>query len=286
MNKNKGFFTTYLCVFMLFSCQAQITITLDEIPADTPKDAKIYITGNFNSWNPADPEFQLLKNQWGVYQITFMPDQTAIQFKFTLGSWAKVEVNTKNQDILNRTLQSGKQKEIHLKIQGWKKNMKKASTASPQVKIVSTAFDIPQLKRKRRIWIYLPPSYTNSSKKYPVLYAQDGQNLFDASTAYADEWHLDETLDSLFADKQNPEIIVVGIDNGEKHRMQEYAPWSHPKYGDGEGNVYIDFIVNYLKPFIDQNYRTLSDRENTGILGSSMGGLISFYAALKIPGSF
>ena len=269
-----------------FSCNAQVTIILDEIPKNTPKKAKIFIAGNFNTWSPNDSRYLLQKSQTGKYQITFTPNTENIEFKCTLGSWEKVEVNTDNQDITNRKFNSKSQKEIHIKILAWKKNSKKLSTASSNVKIVSKNFEIPQLKRKRRIWIYLPPGYENSTKKYPVLYAHDGQNLFDAATAYGEEWKLDESLDNLLANQQNPEIIVIGIDNGEKHRMHEYSPWKHPKYSQGEGEAYVEFIVKNLKPFIDKKYRTLSDRENTGIMGSSMGGLISFYAALKHPEVF
>jgi alpha-glucosidase len=113
----------------------------------------------------------------------------------------------------------------------------------------------------------------------------DGQNLFDTKTSYAGEWEIDETLNKLFTEKKL-ELIVVGIDNGGESRMDEYSPWNNKKYGGGEGDAYVDFIVNTLKPYIDSSYRTLSNKENTGIMGSSMGGLISFYAGLKYPDTF
>ncbi|MCB0640824.1 MAG: alpha/beta hydrolase, partial [Phaeodactylibacter sp.] len=80
--------------------------------------------------------------------------------------------------------------------------------------------------------------------------------------------------------------IVVGIDNGGSHRIDEYSPWVHPSYGGGEGDEYTEFLVYTLKPYIDSHYRTLGDAANTGIIGSSMGGLVSLYAALEFPQVF
>jgi predicted alpha/beta superfamily hydrolase len=161
--------------------------------------------------------------------------------------------------------------------------MEKKSTASKNVQILDTDFLIPQLKRTRRIWIYLPEDYTKDPvKRYPVLYMQDGQNVFDDSTAFAGEWNVDEYLDGL----KEGQCIVVAIDNGGEKRMREYNPYDNKKYGKGEGKKYIDFLVKTLKPFIDKNYRTLTDKEHTLIAGSSMGALISIYAVLQYPKVF
>lgn len=272
--------------FFFLSCEAQVKIIVDKIPQNTSDNAKIYLAGNFNSWNPADEKYLLQKNDSGQFEINWPQNQTSIEFKFTLGSWDWVELDSLNQDIPNRKLTLGSQTSFLLNIQAWKKPGIVSSTASPNVKILKEDFEMPQLNRTRRIWIYLPPDYENTQKKYPVLYAHDGQNLFDAATSYAGEWGLDESLDQILADTKNAAIIVVGIDNGQQHRMDEYAPWTHPEYGGGEGAAYIDFIVHTLKPYIDQNFRTKADRKYTGIIGSSMGGLISFYAALKYPEVF
>jgi predicted alpha/beta superfamily hydrolase len=161
----------------------------------------------------------------------------------------------------------------------------KQSTASIHVHIIDTAFFIPQLNRNRRIWIYLPKAYSSSQKKYPVLYLQDGQNVFDKTTSYIDEWGVDECLDTLIEKGITPSIVVA-IDNGSRYRMTEYNPYTNDQFGDAEGDKYVDFLVNTLKPFIDKNYRTLPSKENTAIAGSSMGGLISYYAALKYSNIF
>ena len=157
------------------------------------------------------------------------------------------------------------------------------STASRNVHIIDTAFFIPQLNRYRRIWIYLPPSYSKSRKKYPVLYMHDGQNVFDNATSFAGEWGVDEALDSMSS--QFGEMIVVAVDNGGRTRMSEYSP-SDNKYAKAEGEAYVDFMVETLRPYINKHYRTKKCRKHNFIAGSSMGGLISFYALVKYPKKF
>lgn len=161
------------------------------------------------------------------------------------------------------------------------------STATPSVSVLDCRFTLPQLDRDRRVWLYLPPGYETSNERYPVLYMHDGQNLFDAATSYAGEWGVDEALDSLHA-AGDPGVIVVGIDNGRERRLDEYSPWvsAEAGMGGGEGAAYVDFLVETLKPYIDARYRTRPGRETTGVAGSSMGGLISLYAALRYPEVF
>ena len=113
---------------------------------------------------------------------------------------------------------------------------------------------------------------------------QDGQNLFDDFESFSGEWGVDELMDSLIAAKVKPSIIV-GISNG-KNRLNEYNPYDNEKFGAGTGKAYAEFLVKDLKPYIDSAYRTLPGRESTTIAGSSMGGLISYYAALAYPEVF
>ena len=154
------------------------------------------------------------------------------------------------------------------------------STASKQVSTFT--MDAPQLKTSKKIWVYLPKDYTlNSKKKYPVIYMHDGQNLMDVKTSYAGEWSVDETLDSLKA-----QVIVIGIEHGGEKRMEELTPYKNEKYGGGNADNYLKFIVETLKPYVDKNYRTKSNAKNTCLWGSSLGGLVSFYGALKYPEVF
>ncbi|MCH4823624.1 alpha/beta hydrolase-fold protein [Gramella lutea] len=154
------------------------------------------------------------------------------------------------------------------------------STASKNI----STFDIEaaQLDTVKKIWLYLPHSYKNSDKQYPVIYMHDAQNLFDNKTSFVGEWQVDEKLDSI----GEPEAIIVGIEHGGENRINELTPYPHEKYGGGNADSYLEFIVYDLKPHIDKTYRTQPGPENTGIFGSSLGGLVSFYAALKYPDTF
>ncbi len=147
-------------------------------------------------------------------------------------------------------------------------------------------FDIPALGvQHRTIRVYVPPSYMNSKepRHYSVIYMHDGQNVFDASTAYARPWLVGAMIDKMPVRKH---AIVVGIDNGQALRLGEYSPFPRGAEGGGNGGKYLDFVVNTLKPFIDTHYRTLAEPEHTWMVGSSMGGLITYYAALKYPQIF
>ncbi len=166
------------------------------------------------------------------------------------------------------------------------KSQEKKSTASKNVSILEKEFVIPNLNKiSHKIWVYLPPNYTSSNKKYPVIYMHDAQNLFDAATSYAGEWKVDETLNNLYK-KTGKAFIVVAVENGGLERINEYTPWENKKYGGGKGEIYIDFLKNTLKPYIDANYRTKKEAKHTAIIGSSLGGLISYYGGLKYPKTF
>lgn len=153
----------------------------------------------------------------------------------------------------------------------------------------------------RNVDIWLPDGYDeNTDHNYPVLYMQDGQNLFVPGNSYGgEEWGVDETLTNLASSGKIPDVIVVGIWNTPK-RYQEYMPQKVftgiersvggpllKKYGGMPvSDNYLKFIVEELKPFVDSVYRTKPDRENTFVMGSSMGGLISIYAISEYPGIF
>ncbi|TXD49961.1 alpha/beta hydrolase [Polaribacter sp. IC073] len=161
------------------------------------------------------------------------------------------------------------------------------STKAANVSFLEAPLSVTNLKGEkvlRAIWLYLPPNYYSSKEKYAVIYMHDAQNLFDNKTSFVGEWEIDETLNTLYQ-KTKKGFIVVGINNT-KERMDEYSPWIHEKYGGGNGDNYLKMIVEELKPIIDKKYRTKPTAEFTGIIGSSMGGLISFYGGLKYPEVF
>ena len=161
----------------------------------------------------------------------------------------------------------------------------KTSTSTGNVQVLPYQFIMPELDRQRIIRLYLPPSYQDSDKRYPVIYMHDGQNLFDDMTALAGEWGVDESLNQLAA-KMGFEVIVIGIDNAAKFRMTELSPWENKRFGEAQGKQYMNFIVEVVKPYIDTNFRTKADRLHTAIMGSSMGGLISHYGVHAYPEVF
>jgi predicted alpha/beta superfamily hydrolase len=150
------------------------------------------------------------------------------------------------------------------------------------------AFASPQLGNQRTLAVYLPPSYSeNRLKRYPVLYMHDGQNLFDAATsAFGTEWRVDETVTAAVVAGQMDEVIVVGIYNTGANRIYEYTPCCDATYGGGGANAYERFLIDTVKPYVDQTYRTLPGKQNTGIMGSSLGGLVSCYIARRNPAVF
>jgi alpha-glucosidase len=282
-------FTYVFLVLVVLSFQktlAQVTFVIDKLPENTAEADSIFITGDFDGWSGGQAAYQLSQKN-GRFFITIPQQQESIQFKFTQGSWDTVETDANGKQIENRTYKFVNQLDtVHIQIANWNTVTEKKSTATKNVSILSEAFEMPQLQnRTRRIWIYLPPDYETSQKKYPVLYMHDGQNLFDDVTSFSGEWQLDETLNRLFEEK-NIGIIVIGIDNGGDKRIDEYSPWKNEKYGGGEGDLYLEFMVETLKPYVDSNFRTLSNKKNTGLFGSSMGAFISHYGGLKYPNVF
>lgn len=139
----------------------------------------------------------------------------------------------------------------------------------------------PELQTTKTIQLYLPPGYGTSKQKYPVIYMPDGQNLFDTATAFSQEWKIDETLDSL-----KTKVIVVGIVGDNDQRFYDLSPYPNAKHGDGNGDNYIRFITQTLKPYIDTHYTTKTNPRNTLIIGSSLGGLLAYHAVLQYPDVF
>jgi predicted alpha/beta superfamily hydrolase len=277
-------------IFFLFVFKANaidLTITLTAIPANTPEGHFIYISGNFNNWATERFSNILHVQSNGNRQIVLKDVSGIIEFKFNRGTWETAEGTAKREFIPNRTYNTANGSKLNLTIEGWEDlSASKVSTANANVQILSNDFKIPLLNRNRKIWLYLPNDYaTATNKNYPVIYMHDGQNLFDQNTSFSGEWKVDETLNSL-QNQGNQGAIVVGIENGESERLNEYSPWINSKYGGGQGDAYIDFIKNTLKPYIDSNFRTKKDAENTGLFGSSMGALISIYGAAKYPETF
>jgi predicted alpha/beta superfamily hydrolase len=139
----------------------------------------------------------------------------------------------------------------------------------------------PQLGFDLDYRVFLPPSYEEHlTKRYPVLYAHDGQALFASAPDPGDphSWRLDEALNQLYDYGVIEEIIVVAVTTKE-HRLSLLSPTADRAYGGGSGPAYLEFLVDTLKPHVDATWRTKPGRESTAMIGASMGGLFSFFAA-------
>jgi len=149
------------------------------------------------------------------------------------------------------------------------------------------------LRNQREVLVYLPPGYRRwLGQRYPVLYLQDGQNVFDAATAFgAVEWGVDETAQRLLARKLIEPLIIVAVANTGENRIHEYAPSrgrfdGKRKRSKGLARNYGRFLIEELKPFIDRKYRTRPETEFTGLGGSSLGGLLTLALGIWFPNVF
>ncbi|NOU16165.1 MAG: alpha/beta hydrolase [Bacteroidales bacterium] len=276
---------------LLFVCLsevilAQVTFTIEFLPAKTPIKDTIFMTSTLNKWNPHDNAYAFKQTGYGKLSLTINNAIDSFEYKLCRGNWNEIEVDLTGQDFKNRNYTTKLGNRIEIKVLGWRDlSPKRKSTATKGVSFVPTSIEMPQFNRKRTIRMYFPPNYS-SGKRFPVIYMHDGQNLFDSATSFSGEWKVDEILDSLYK-YHNFSCIVVGIYNGENQRLNEFSPWHNDSLNaGGDGDKYAKFIVKILKPFIDSHYRTLIDRENTAIIGSSMGGLISLYITLQYPEVF
>jgi predicted alpha/beta superfamily hydrolase len=135
----------------------------------------------------------------------------------------------------------------------------------------------------RDLLVALPPGYSRSRKRYPVVYLQDGQNLFDPATAFAGHWSLLETLTNRGMTRP---VVLVGVPNLGPGRLREYSPFDDPVRGIGEGVGYLEWLIGTVKPLVDQTFRTKPERHHTAVGGSSMGGLFATYALIAGAATF
>jgi metallo-beta-lactamase class B len=267
-----------------------LVILVTALPGNTPAGGSVFVAGNFQDWEPGQAAYRLQEdNTSGVMYLKVSPTPGILRFKFTRGSWQMVESRENGGYMPDREhVYTGGQDTLRCRILGWEdlSDRRDSGTAGPGVSLLREDFHIPQLDCYRRVWVYVPPDYHRSSKRYPVIYLQDGQNLFDKSRSFSGEWEVDESLDALFSCGDHG-YLVVGVENGGDHRLDEYAPWYNPTYQrGGAGAAYADFLANTLKPYVDANFRTLPDKDHTAIVGSSLGALIAHYTFAQYPAVF
>lgn len=243
----------------------------------------IYITGNFNGWNPKEVKYQMKELNEGEYYIKINDEilPPKIEYKFTKGGWEHVELDQYGNITANRIVLLA-HKNTEDRVEKWRYNWGPFKNEFfPIVELIDEEFYIPQLDKTRKVWALLPYGYYKSKKRYPVLYLQDAQNLFNEGSKFGN-WEIDKKL-SILAEYQRGDIIVIAIEHGDDDRISEFV-FQNPKLTkNAEGKKYIRFVTDTLKPFVDAKYRTLKDRENTGIGGSSLGALISIYGGFLYP---
>ncbi|MCJ7932147.1 MAG: alpha/beta hydrolase-fold protein [Chryseobacterium sp.] len=254
-----------------------------ELYTEEKDERPVFITGNFNNWNPKDYQFQLMQEDSSHYFIeietSVLPDE--VEYKFTKGGWENVELDQYGSITPNRKAKKSAKKTSDT-VAKWRLNWGPFKDEfSPIAEVISEQFYIPQLDRYRKVWALLPYNYHQSDKSYPVLYLQDAQNLFNEGSDFGN-WEIDKKL-SILAEYGRGDIIIIAIEHGSEDRIREYIFDNDHIANGSEGKKYIRFITDTLKPFVDENYRTKKDRENTGIGGSSLGALISIYSGFLYP---
>jgi predicted alpha/beta superfamily hydrolase len=285
MNITQSILSSYLCLVTLYSCPAQdvqISFTVI-IPKTTPQDGIVFIAGNHPSlgdWNPGEVALKKINDSTWSRSFTFLKGME-LEYKITLGTWNSQALYQSNEIPENSREVVSTDKEVIIRPSNWSNVVHKNSAGG----ITGTVKYHKQLhgeglRYPRDLIVWLPPSYEKQkTKRYPVLYMHDGQNIIDPSTSFIGyDWHIDEVADSLIRADKIEEIIIVGIYNS-PDRISEYS--------DTElGRAYARFVVNRVKQFIDSTYWTKPDRQNTAVMGSSMGGLISFLFVWWYPEIF
>jgi predicted alpha/beta superfamily hydrolase len=255
-----------------------------ELTTSNEGDLPIYIAGNFNDWNANDEQFRLQRVGKGRYRLQLtnkgnLPN--ILEYKYTRGNWQRVELDDYGNEVANR-LENARQNVIRDFVPRWKMTGSYYNEKLlPKIITISEAFEIPQLIKTRRISALLPHNYDESDRHYPVLYLQDGQNLFDDYAPFGN-WAVDKKL-AVLAEMGMDDIIIIAIDHAEEERIKEFTPSMNTRLGRGSGKKYVRFLADTLKPYVDRHFRTKPERHNTGIGGSSMGGLISIYAGFMYP---
>jgi predicted alpha/beta superfamily hydrolase len=259
-------------------------------PASTPEGASLYIAGNVPELGPWDPGKQVLEALGErKYAVTLdLPAGTALEYKVTRGTWDTVEKGAHGEEIGNRRLLVPPQGEMRIEIEvaTWRDQVEgggapRAHTLSGDVRhlgrIRSTGLD-----NERDVWVWLPPSYaTAPERRYPVIYFHDGQNVFDAATSFIGiEWGADETLGRLIEAGEMREAIAVAVANTPERVLEYTQVLDAERAQGGDADLYLRFLVTELKPRIDAEFRTLPGREDTALIGSSLGGLVSLYAGV------
>jgi len=278
----KKLFTLLLSVFFVNLSAQTVNVVLEVISPTLEDNAKVYVAGNLDLLGNWQPDQVMLNNVGNkTWKREFkIPKGFRMEYKFTKGSWDTEALGSDSSIPQNSVLVANNDTVVVVTIMNWrdKFNFTVKGQITGKVEFHKN-FVIDGLK-PRDIFVWLPPNYdSEKERRFPVLYMHDGQNLIDPRTSNTFiDWQIDEAADSLIRKGEVEPIIIVGINNT-SDRAQEYSKTPL-------GDLYVKLIIEKIKPFVDKNYRTLPDRLNTAVGGSSMGGLISFILAWEHPEVF
>ena len=244
-----------------------VSVHFEIISRNMAKDSTLYICGNqelLGNWNPAGLALQKINDTLWTTTLS-LPKNAPVEYKFTQGSWTTEPLDERGNPFSNFQLIAHSDTTIIHRFTHWKKLQSTETGTIVHHRNLRSEGLLP-----RDIHVWLPPDYNiHINRRYPVLYMQDGQNIFDSKTAsFGTEWQADETADSLIRAGLIEPLIIVAIDNTAQ-RTPEYS------YTE-TGQCYREFIINRVKPFVDKNYRTIPDRNHTAVGGSSLGALVAF----------
>ncbi|MBI9073696.1 MAG: hypothetical protein JEY94_19020 [Melioribacteraceae bacterium] len=269
---------TIVFLFITMSLFAQeFKVTFNVFTENVNANESVYIAGNdtkLGNWQPNIVKFNKIDGNIWSKTIQF-PSGTPLTFKFTKGDWNKEAMLVNGVVPGNSYLTVTKDTVFNFRALRWKNQFAELSGFNGQ--ITGEVKYHKNFEREdllpRDIIVWLPPDYKSSlEKRFPVLYMYDGQNIIDPKTAaFGIDWQVDETADSLIRQDKMKSVIIVGINNS-SDRTADYSPT--PK-----GFMHMRIIVENIKPLIDKTYRTLPDRSNTAIGGSSMGGIAALMLA-------
>lgn len=240
----------------------------------------IYIVGNDHSlgaWDPAAVPLERQPDGTWTRTIPFR-DGARLEYKVTRGSWSSEALGEGNRIRPNARLTVTGPQTVEITVPAWRDQVTPRSAVTGELRVHEGVAGEGLPARTVSVW--LPPGYDErSDAHFPVLYMHDGQNVFDPARAgFGMEWRIDEEATRLIGEGRLVPMIVVGIDCS-TNRFQEY--------GDTPtGAAYRRFVVDVVKPLVDRTYRTLPDREHTAVMGSSMGGCVSFLLAWERPDVF
>lgn len=277
------FLLVWFSSFRLGATTVRIEVAV--VPQLTPLLDTLYLCGTLNNWDYADRSYAFRKEPNGRFVLDLKLQKfTKVTFLVTRGNEATTEEVSDSLQKSLRSIEGESVDTLRLSVEAWM-DIPRCEGLSPNVRLLDANFRSKQFPNPRRIWLYLPSNWNESSQKLDVLLMNDGQNLFSSTTSFAGEWHLDENLDEL-AHSRCASLAVVGIDNAGMSRLDEYTPYRNDTHGGGDGDRYLSFLVDELLPQLRVVLPLAEGPEHTFIGGSSLGGLISLYALMRAPGTF